>query len=192
MTQEVPTMIQTIEPTAPSTSTWTLDPAHSSIHFAGRQMMISTVRGRFTRFEAAVVGSELQPEQASVEVTVDAASVDSGVAPRDQHLMSGDFLDVEHYPHITFKLRVQGDLTIKDVTRPVSFEASFNGLAVGMSGARRAAFTAELTIDRRDWGITWNMPLGTDAVLVGTHITLQFELTVEESTPAPTETAAVA
>jgi polyisoprenoid-binding protein YceI len=194
------TTTTTPEASAPGTeqpSTWVLDPAHSSVHFAGRQMMISTVRGRFARFDARASGSEAAAEQATVELTIEAASVESGLEQRDEHLRSADFLDVERYPTITFRstaiersgeegLRVTGDLTIKGVTRPVELEAVLRGLAVGMSGARRAAFSAEVTIDRRDWGITWNMPVGTDAVLVGTHVTLQFELTFEEAPPNAT------
>jgi len=172
-------------------STWALDPAHSSLHFSGRQMMISTVRGHFSSFDARVEGNDEDPENATVQVTVDAASLNSGLEQRDQHLRSPDLLDVATFPTIEFlstsikkadadRLAVEGDLTIKGVTRPIQAEATLRGLAVGMSGARRAAFTTEFTIDRGDWGMTFNVPLGGDAVLIGREITLQFELTVEE------------
>jgi polyisoprenoid-binding protein YceI len=186
---------------SPTTTSWVLDPTHSSITFSGRQLMISTVRGRFGRFDATIVGRDDRPEDASVVVTVDAASVDTGFEARDQHLRSADFLDVERYPVITFSstaivrsgddaLRVEGELTLRGVTGPVSFAATLRGFVVGMSGARRAAFTADVTIDRRDWGITWNMPVGDDTVLVGTGITLTFELTLEEAGAAPDAAAA--
>jgi len=126
-----------------------------------------------------------------VQVTVDAASLATGLDQRDQHLRSPDLLDVANFPTIEFRstsinkanedrLAVEGDLTIKGVTRPIQTEATLRGVAVGMSGARRAAFTTEFTIDRGDWGMTFNVPLGGDAVLIGREITLQFELTVEE------------
>lgn len=182
-------------------STWTVDTAHSSIHFVGRQMMISNVRGRFSKFDAQIVGDEADPENAQVTVTVDAASLDTGVAQRDEHLRSPDFLNVAEYPTIEFRstsirrsgddrLHVVGDLTIRGVTKPVEFDATLNGTGIGMSGARKAAFTAEATIDRHDWDITWNMPLGADAVLVGRTITLQFELTVEQVVQPTGEVAA--
>ncbi|MDQ3493157.1 MAG: YceI family protein [Chloroflexota bacterium] len=172
-------------------SVWALDPAHSSLHFAGRQMMISTVRGHFARFDANLEGDDTDPENARVHVTVEAASLATGVEQRDQHLRSPELLDVAQFPTIEFHstsikkadddlLEVEGELTIKGVTRPIQAEATLRGLAVGMSGARKAAFSTEFTIDRSDWGMTWNVPLGGDAVLVGREVTLQFELTVEE------------
>jgi len=173
-------------------SVWALDPAHSSLHFSGRQMMISTVRGHFSSFDARVEGNDEDPENATVQVTVDAASLNSGLEQRDQHLRSPDLLDVATFPTIEFlstsikkadedQLTVEGNLTIKGVTRPIQAEATLRGLAVGMSGARKAAFSTEFTIDRGDWGMSFNVPLGGDAVLIGREITLQFELTVEES-----------
>lgn len=182
----------TASTTPTAASVWKLDPSHSSLAFSGRHMMISTIRGRFSDFDARVIGSDSDPEAATVEVTVQAASVDSGFEPRDQHLRSADFLAVDAFPTIDFRstgvrrladerLAISGELTIKGVTRPVTFEATLNGLAVGMSGARRAAFAAELLLDRDDWGITWNMPLGGDAVLVGKTISLQFDFTFEEA-----------
>ncbi len=190
-TQTADTQTQQEPGTAPST--WTLDAAHSSLHFSGRQMMISTVRGHFSRFDARIEGDDTDPENASVQVTVEAASLDTGLGQRDEHLRSPDLLDVAQFPTIEFRstsikkadedrLAVEGDLTIKGVTRPVQAEATLRGLGVGMSGARKAAFSAEFTIDRGDWGMDWNVPLGGDAVLVGREITLQFELTVEEQT----------
>lgn len=181
-------------------SVWALDPIHSSLHFAGRQMMISTVRGHFAKFDAAIEGSEADPENASVKVTVDAASLNSGFDQRDQHLRSPDLLDVEAFPTIEFRstsikkaaddrLTVEGDLTIKGVTRPVQAEATLRGVAVGMSGARKAAFTTEFTIDRGDWGMSFNVPLGGDAVLIGREITLQLELTVEEQAAGEADSA---
>ncbi len=174
-----------------TSSVWALDPAHSSLHFAGRQMMISTVRGHFARFDAHIEGDDTDPENASVQVTVEAASLDTGLGQRDEHLRSPDLLDVAQFPTIEFRstsikkadddrLAVEGDLTIKGVTRPIQAAATLHGVAVGMSGARKAAFSTEFTIDRGDWGMTFNVPLGGDAVLIGREITLQLELTVEE------------
>ncbi len=182
--------------TATGTKTvWKIDPSHSVVEFAVKHMMFTTVKGRFAAFAGEVVTVADDPTEGEVNFTIDADSIDTRDEKRDEHLRSNDFFGagdhpklviastrVEHVPGPTF--RVHGDLTIKGVTRPVTLEATVNGLAVGMSGARRAAFTAELQLDRHDWGITWNMPLGGDAVLVGRTITLQFELTFEETAEA--------
>jgi len=141
---------------------------------------------------ARLEGSDADPENATVAVTVDASSVESGFDQRDEHLRSPDLLDVAAFPTIDFRstsiqnadddrLTVQGDLTIKGVTRPIQAEATLRGLGVGMSGAGKAALTTEFTIHRGDWGMAFNVPLGGDAVLIGREITLQFELTVEET-----------
>ena len=149
--------------------------------------MITKVRGRFTDFRGRIVIGE-SPQQSSVEVTIDAARVNSGDDARDDHLRSPDFLDVEHYPTITFRstevdigphgsAKVTGDLTVKDVTRPVTLDVDFDGAQPDPWGGQRLGFSASTEINREDWGLTWNVALETGGVLVGKKIRL--ELNVE-------------
>ncbi len=168
-------------------SVWALDPTHSSLHFSGRQMMISTVRGRFARFDARIEGSDADPENATVQVTVDASSVESGLGQRDEHLRSPDLLDVAAFPTIEFqsrsikkadddRLTVEGDLTIKGVTRRVVLDVEYLGYARDPWGNDRAAFSATATINREDWGLTNNMALDSGRLLVSKRIQLEIEL----------------
>ena len=170
---------------------WALDKVHSSINFWGRQMGVSTVRGRFNDFDVSLSVRDDRPESARIEARIRSASVDTGFPPRDQHLAGPDFLDAEHYPEIVFRstsvesgtddrLRMEGELTIKETTRPVSVDVRLDGITQGTAGGRRVAFIGTTVIDRRDWGLTWNMPAGSDAVLVGYEIHLEFDLTFEE------------
>ncbi|MGI8984453.1 MAG: YceI family protein [Acidimicrobiales bacterium] len=148
--------------------------------------MITKVRGRFTDFDGTIVVGD-SPEQSSVEVAIRTASVDSSDDKRDGHLRSGDLLDVENYPTITFRssavdisrngrARVTGDLTIKDVTRPVTLNVEFDGAQADPWGGRRLGFSAQTEIDREDWGLTWNVALETGGVLVGKRIRLEFNV----------------
>ncbi|MCA1676325.1 MAG: YceI family protein [Actinobacteria bacterium] len=171
----------------PDAGTYALDRGHTTIEFVGRHLMITKVRGRFTDFDGQIVIGE-SPEQSSVEVNVNAASVDSSDEKRDGHLRSPDFLDVERYPAITFRStrveigsggsgKVTGDLTIRDVTRPVTLDVEFDGAAPDPWGGRRLGFSATTEIDREDWGLTWNVAMETGGVLVSKKIRL--ELNVE-------------
>lgn len=168
------------------TGTWTIDPAHSRIGFVARHAMVTKVRGSFNEFEGtAAVADDFA--QSHVEVTIQAASIDTRNADRDAHLKSGDFLDLETYPTITFRstsveatgdteLEVTGDLTIKDVTKSVTIPFEFEGAAHDPFGNLRAGFEGSVAINRKDYGITWNAALETGGVLVSDKITLEFEI----------------
>ena len=170
----------------PEAGTYTLDQGHTTIEFVGRHLMITKVRGRFTDFDGAIVIGD-SPEQSSVEVTINTSSVDSSDDKRDGHLRSPDFLDVENYPTITFRstrvdinsdgtAEVTGDLTVKDVTRPVTLDVEFDGAQADPWGGQRLGFSAHTEIDREDWGLTWNVALETGGVLVGKKIRLEFNV----------------
>ena len=172
--------------TVPVAGTWAVDPAHSSFEFIARHMM-AKVRGRFTDFTAAVVIAE-DPEQSSAEVELDVNSVTTRDERRDAHLRSPDFFEVEKYPKISFRsfaLRpgkgdntweLDGDLTILDVTRPVTWNLEFHGATVDPWGGQRAAFSAETEVNREDWGLTWNVALETGGVLVGKKILIDLNV----------------
>jgi polyisoprenoid-binding protein YceI len=172
--------------TVPVAGTWAVDPAHSSFEFIARHMM-AKVRGRFTDFTAAVVIAE-DPEQSSAEVELDVASVTTRDERRDGHLRSPDFFDVEKYPKISFRslaLRpgkddntweLDGDLTILDVTRPVTWNLEFHGASQDPWGGQRAAFSAETEVNREDWGLTWNAPLETGGFLLSKNVKLEVDV----------------
>lgn len=167
-------------------TTWTIDKAHSQIEFGVKHMMFTTVKGQFRDFEATIRLDETNPNDSSVEVTIDTASLDTAVADRDNHLRSADFFDVENHPKIRFVSRrvegasfregetfkVIGDLTIRGQTREVELDATFEGRGKDPWGQEKAAFTAEGKIDRHDFGLTWNQALETGGVLVGRDIKL--------------------
>lgn len=163
----------------PAAGTWAFDPTHLSVTFEARHMMIAKVRGAFTVAGGTITVAE-DPSKSSVEVSIETASIESGDDDRDAHLRSEDFLDVEKYPTMTYRgtnlqvvgdhYRLDGELTIKDVTRPVSLDLEFNGAIVDPWGSTRAAFSATSEIDRMDWDLTWNVPLETGGVLVGKTI----------------------
>jgi polyisoprenoid-binding protein YceI len=175
---------------ARSVGGWTLDRAHSSIWFSGRQLGISTIRGWFREFEVTLDVEDERPETATVEARIAAASLETGDPQRDGHLRSPDFLDAEHHPWITFRstrveplngeeLRMDGALTIRDVTRPIALDVTFHGFGIGMAGERRAGFTGRVTLDRTEWGLTWNVPIG-EALLVSREIELVIDVSFAE------------
>jgi polyisoprenoid-binding protein YceI len=177
----------------PAEGTWKLDQAHTNLGFVARYLMLTKVRGRFRDFDGTIHIGE-SPETSWVEVLMDAASIDSDNETRDEHLRSPDFLDVERFPKLTFRstrvdvsgdtsLRVTGDLTIRDVTRPVVLDVEFDGLTKGIRGDERAAFSASTEIDREDWGIMWNMALETGGVLVGKRVRIELEIQAILQTP---------
>ncbi len=166
---------------------WKIDPGHSTAEFAVRHLMVTTVKGRFHRFDGTILWDEARPEASSVTVTVDASSIDTGNAQRDDHLRSADFFDVERFPTITFrstrveplgpgKVRVVGDLTIRDVTREVALDVTLEGRSKSPWGAEVAGFSAETVIDRKDFGLTWNMPLETGGFLVDDRVRVMFSI----------------
>jgi polyisoprenoid-binding protein YceI len=172
--------------TASETTTWHLDPAHSQVEFGVRHMMISTVKGFFTGVEGAIHLDENDLSNSSVEVTIDASSVDTRNEDRDNHLRSGDFLDVETHPSLTFRSRrvegsldsfqVTGDLTIRGETREVTFEAEKQGGGTDPWGNQRLGFRGETKVSRKDFGLTWNQALETGGVLVGDEVRIILEV----------------
>ncbi len=179
-------MLETTEAKAPSVGTWKADTAHSNVNFTARYMMLSKVRGGFGRFDATIQVGET-PEASSVAATIEAASIDTNNEMRDGHLKSPDFLDVERFPTLSFRstkvervgkreLRVSGDLTIRDVSRPVTLEVEFEGAGPDVRGNDRVAFSARTEIDREEFGITWNQALETGGVLVGRKIPIELDI----------------
>jgi polyisoprenoid-binding protein YceI len=172
------------ETQAATRSIWQLDPNHTLVEFVGKHMMITTVRGRFKGVRGTIVYDEADPSRSSVEVEIDARSLDSGVEYRDNHLKSADFLDVEHFPTITFKstrvepqgddrAKVIGDLTIRDVTREVVLDTELTGGGKSPMGKQVLAFDAKTSINRKDWGLTWNLALETGGWLVADTIKIE-------------------
>ncbi|WP_458041255.1 MULTISPECIES: YceI family protein [Bacteria] len=165
--------------------TWTLDPSHSEVQFSVRHMMISKVRGTFGVKSATLTAPE-NPLEATVEATVDVASVDTKDEGRDNHLRSADFFDTETYPTMEFRstgvriengdFLVDGDLTIKGITKPVTFDFDFGGFGTDPWGNYKAGATAKAVINREDFGLTWNAALETGGVLVGKDVTIELDL----------------
>ena len=168
------------------TGDYTIDTSHSRLGFVARHAMVTKVRGQFGAFEGTARIDEANPSASKVDLTIQVASVDTGSADRDGHLKSGDFFDVETYPTITFTSTevkrdgadwaVTGDLTIKDVTKPVTIEFEHTGSARDPFGNLRVGFEGETTINRKDWGLTWNAALETGGVLVSEKIKLEFDV----------------
>ncbi len=171
---------------------WNIDTSHTRALFAVRHMMISTVRGQFDKVTGTVNFNQENPELSTVEVSIDAASFDTKDAQRDGHLRSPDFLDVEKYPAITFKSTkvektgdntglITGDLTIRDVTRSVVLNTEFNGVAKAPWGSTSAGFTATTKINRKDFGLVWNVALETGGVLVGEDVSITLEVEIVQA-----------
>jgi polyisoprenoid-binding protein YceI len=172
--------------TTTETTTYRIDPAHSEVAFQVRHLL-TRVRGRFLQFEGTFTYDEQQRESSSADVTILAASIDTSEASRDVHLRSGDFFDVEQYPTLTFRstrvaeagperLDVAGDLRIHGVTRPVTLAVTVLGRATDPWGNEKLGFEAETTINRKDFGLTWNAALETGGVLVGDEVTIQLSI----------------
>ncbi|MFT4258456.1 YceI family protein [Microbacterium sp.] len=165
--------------------TWALDPAHSEVTFSVRHMMISKVRGTFGVKSATITAPE-NPLEAKVTASVDVASIDTKDEGRDAHLRSADFFDTEHFPTMDFvstgvriedgDFLVDGDLTIRGVTKPVTFEVEFGGFGTDPWGNYKAGASAKTVIDREDFGLTWNAALETGGVLVGKDVTITLDL----------------
>jgi polyisoprenoid-binding protein YceI len=171
----------------PGTSTWQIDPAHTDVSFSVKHLMISTVRGRFGSVRGTIRLDESDFSRSSVEVEIDAASIDTRQEQRDAHLRSADFFEVETYPLITFRsrsiervgearFRVHGALTIHGVSRDVVLDATDEGRGVDPWGAEKAAFTAETRIDRREFGLGWNQALEAGGVLVANEIRITLDV----------------
>ena len=161
--------------------TWDIDPVHSTVGFAVRHMMVSKVRGRFTTFSGEIVTGE-NLEDSKVTATVDAASIDTANEQRDEHIRSADFFAVEKYPTWTFRStsvsedKLEGELTIKGVTKPVTFDLEFTGFGPDAYGGTRAGFEATTTINRNDFGVDIQMPLDGGGVVIGDKVTITLEI----------------
>ena len=169
------------------TGTYTLDPAHTRIGFVARHAMVTKVRGAFNAFEGTAVIDAADPASSSARVTIDAASIDTRNAQRDEHLRSNDFLALADFPQITFvstavrqldetTFELVGDLTIKGVTNSIAIPFDFEGAATDPFGNVRVGFEGSVAISRKDYGITWNAALETGGVLVSDKIVLEFEV----------------
>ena len=163
------------------TGTWTIDPAHTEVGFVARHLMVSKVRGTFSAVEGTVVAAD-PVSDSTVDVTVQMASVETRSADRDGHLKSADFFDVENFPTMTFKStsfdgeNLTGDLTIKDVTKPVTFEVEFGGVGNDPWGNTKAGFEAEAEVNRKDWGLNWNAAVEGGGVLVSEKIKIVLDV----------------
>jgi polyisoprenoid-binding protein YceI len=169
------------------TGQYQIDAAHSRIGFVARHAMVTKVRGAFNDFEGAGYLDGGDPANSTVKVTIKTESIDTRNGQRDGHLRTNDFLDVPNYPEITFvstavrqldesTFEVTGDLTIKDVTKPVTIPLEYQGAATDPFGNQRVGFEGSINISRADYGITWNAALETGGVLVSDKIVLEFEV----------------
>lgn len=166
---------------------WALDPAHSSVDFSVRHMMIANVKGTFNKFDAAIDADPADLTTASIEFTVDTASVDTRNQDRDGHLVSADFFDVENHPKMTFvatniektddgEYNASGNLTLRGVTKPETFAVTFEGQGKDPWGNEKVGFSAQGTINRSDYGLVWNAALETGGVLVGDKVKINLQL----------------
>jgi polyisoprenoid-binding protein YceI len=170
-----------------TTETWNIDASHSSIHFSIRHLVIAKVRGQFTRWSGAFTVDSNDFARGQVTATIDASSIDTGVADRDKHLKSPDFFDVATFPEITFKStriesagkehwKVIGDLTIHGVTREVTLQVEHTGGAKDPWGNQRLGFTAKTSIERKEFGLSWNQVLEAGGVMVGDKVDIEIDL----------------
>jgi len=170
-----------------TTNNWNLDTVHSGINFSVRHMVVSKVRGRFAKFTGNVALDESDFTRSSVEATIDASSIDTGTAQRDDHLKSADFFDVERFPEIRFlstriekvsgdRYRVTGELTIHGFTRSIALETEYGGRGKDPWGNERIGFTARGAIERKDFGLVWNQALETGGVLVSDRVDIELEV----------------
>lgn len=172
---------------------WNFDPTHSAISFTVRHMVFAKVRGRFASWSGNLKLDPNDLSQSQVSVEIDAASIDTGVADRDTHLRSPDFFDVESFPKLSFRstrvealggarYRIHGELTIRDVTREVALETEYAGTGKDPWGNERAAFSASTSVNRKDFGLTWNQALETGGVLVGEKVDIELDVQAVNNT----------
>ena len=180
-------------------TTWKIDNAHTQISFSAKHMMVTTVRGTFHDVTGTIELDENDPTRSRGEFHVSTSSVDTNFGARDAHLRSPDFFDAERFPNISFvatdigrvgedHYAVAGDLTIRDVTKPMTFDVRLEGIVKGMSGARHAGLTATGTVMRDAWGLNWNVALEQGGWLVGKEIKLDIAIAADEvAVAAPAE-----
>ncbi|MEX2551070.1 MAG: YceI family protein [Nitriliruptoraceae bacterium] len=177
--------------TLPQTGTWTIDPSHSSVEFIAKHLVVSKVRGRFGSFSGTIEVAD-PIEGSKVDVSLDAASIDTGDTDRDGHLQSGDFLDVERFPQLTFRSTgahrrddrtwsIPGELTIRGATKPVTLDVEYLGVFVDPWGNEKAAFTASTELDREEFGLTWNQALEAGGVLVGNKVKIEIDVQLAQA-----------
>jgi polyisoprenoid-binding protein YceI len=185
----------TITETAPVTVTgdYDIDPAHTRIGFTARHAMVTKVRGSFTEFEGHAHLDAEDPAKSSAWLRIKAASIDTGNGQRDEHLRGNDFFEMDTYPEITFtstaveqtgesNYRLTGDLTIKDVTKPVTVDFELTGAVTDPFGNFRVGFEGGTTINRKDWNVSWNAPLEAGGLLVSDKIGLEFDISAVKKT----------
>lgn len=166
--------------------TWNIDPAHSSVGFTIRHLMISKVHGNFTRWSGSLVFDEAEPAASKVEVQIDVASIDTRESNRDAHLRTGDFFEVEKFPHMTFKstrvegsgsdFKVTGDLTLRGITKPVVLDVEYGGRSNHPQLGERIAFSARGVIHRKDFGVTFQQILDTGGLALGEKVDIVLEV----------------
>ena len=179
------------------TTTWQIDPTHSAVEFAVKHMMFTNVRGRFKDVKGTIEVDEQNPSRSTVNVEIAAASIDTGVADRDAHLRSADFLDVQNYPTITFRskrvegamknegdrFKVTGDLTIRGKAIEVTLDSTYLGSGKDPWGNIKGGAEATTKIDRREWGLTWNQALETGGILVANDIRIELQIQAVKAVP---------
>lgn len=176
------------------TGEYTLDPSHTRIGFIARHAMVTKVRGSFNEFAGSGYLDAERPENSRLALTIKAASIDTRNADRDAHLRSNDFLAMDEHPEITFvstsvepvddeHFRVTGDLTVRGVTKPVTVDVEFTGAAVDPYGNQRIGLEGTATINRKDYGVSWNAPLEAGGVLVGNKVVLEFDVSAIKTAP---------
>jgi polyisoprenoid-binding protein YceI len=184
---EAMTMIQTTVSTTPvSLATWAIDPAHTTVEFAVRHMMVTTVKGYISGVEGTIAFDDADPTRSSVTVSLDAASIDTREPKRDAHLRSADFFDAARFPKITFAstmiepesdgYRIIGDLTMHGVTREIALSATFEGRQHDPAGMEHAGFTAHGILDRREFELTWNQSLEAAGIMLGNDVRITIEV----------------
>lgn len=175
---------------------WTIDPAHAEITFSVRHMMISNVRGRFEKFGGNVNFDMENPEKSNVSVSIEASSINTRESKRDAHLKSADFLAADKFPALTFRStsiekldethgRIHGELTIRNITRPVTLDTVLNGIVKSPWGQTSAGFSASTQINRKDWDLNWNVALEAGGWLVGDQIAINIELELVQQKEQP-------
>lgn len=174
------------------TGTWTIDPTHTRLGFTARHAMVTKVRGAFTEFEGTLTLDGANVDASTINLTAQMASIDTGNADRDGHVKGEDFFDVEKFPTMTFastgvkqtdddEFILVGDLTIKGVSRPVEIEVELDGIVTDPWGNTRAGFEGEAEISRKDFGLTWNVPLDGGGVLVSDKIKIQLDVSATKN-----------
>ena len=188
MSNPTSTTTATATPTlAELSGDYAVDPTHSRIGFVARHAMVTKVRGAFNDFEGTGTFDAEDPSRSHLQVTIQAKSIDTRNADRDAHLRNNDFFDMDTYPELRFvstafdkvddaTFRVTGDLTIKDTTKPVTFDLEYTGAVIDPWGNRRVGLEGAVTVTRKDWGISWNAALETGGVLVSEKVVLEFEI----------------